>query len=116
VIPVIGLSKDNHHKTNAIVFPNKKIIKLDKASSLYMYLLNIQEEVHRYAINFFRNKNITSKFKSKLNEIEGLGEKTIKKLMENYDNFANLKKASVQELSQYVSSKIAKKIMEKLNE
>ncbi len=116
VIRVIGLSKDNHHKTNAIVFPNKKIIKLDKASSLYMYLLNIQEEVHRYAINFFRNKNITSKFKSKLNEIKGLGEKTIKKLMENYDNFANLKKASVQELSQYVSFKIAKKIKEKLNE
>lgn len=116
IIPVIGLSKDNHHKTNAIVFPSKKTIKLDKSSSMYMYLLNVQEEVHRYAINFFRNKNINSKFRSKLNEIEGLGEKTIKKLMENYDNFANLKKASVEELSQYVNSKIARKIKEALNE
>lgn len=116
VIPVIGLSKDNHHRTNAIVFPNKKTIKLDKTSTLYMYLLNIQEEVHRYAINFFRDKSIKSKFKSKLNEIEGLGEKTINKLMENYDNFANLKKASIEELSQYVNIKVAKKIKEALNE
>lgn len=116
VIPVIGLSKNSHHKTNAIVFPSKKTIKLDNSSRLYMYLLNIQEEVHRYAINFFRNKNINSMFRTKLDEIDGLGEKTINKLMENYENFANLKKASADELSQYIPKKIAIKIKEKLNE
>lgn len=78
VINVIGLSKDKHHKTNSIVFPNKQTIKLDKSSDIYMYLLNIQEEVHNFAINFFRTKNINSKFKSKLSEIEGLGEKVLK--------------------------------------
>lgn len=116
VINVIGLSKDKHHKTNSIVFPNKQTIKLDKSSDIYMYLLNIQEEVHNFAINFFRTKNINSKFKSKLSEIEGLGEKSIKKLMEHYENFANLKKASVNELSQFVPNKIAKRIKEALNE
>jgi excinuclease ABC subunit C len=114
VIPVIGLAKDQHHKTHSIVFPNKKQIILNTHSPMYLYLLNMQEEVHRYAINFFRQKYKSSTFKSILNEIPGLGEKSIKKLLTHYDNIANIKKANIHELSQYVREDIAKLIKEKL--
>jgi excinuclease ABC subunit C len=114
VIPVIGLAKDQHHKTHSIVLNNKKQIVLDVKSPIYLFLLNIQEEVHRYAINFFRQRYKDSTFKSILYEIPGLGEKSIKKLLGHYDNIANIKKANINELSQYVREDIAKLIKEKL--
>jgi excinuclease ABC subunit C len=56
IIPVIGLSKDNKHKTDAIVINASTKISLNKKSPLYNYLFNIQEEVHRFAISFNRSK------------------------------------------------------------
>jgi excinuclease ABC subunit C len=114
VVPVIGLVKDQQHKTHSIVLSNKKQIILDRHAPLYMFLLNLQEEVHRYAINFFRQKFKSSTFKSILNEIPGLGEKSIQKLLGHYDNIANIRKASINELSQYVKEDIAKLIKVKL--
>jgi excinuclease ABC subunit C len=114
IIPVIGLAKDQHHKTHRIVFPNRPQILLDSQTPIYMFLLNLQEEVHRYAINFFRQRFKSSTFKSMLHEIPGLGEKSINKLLTHYENIANIKKASFHELSQYVKEDIAKLIKEKL--
>ncbi|MDR2823190.1 MAG: excinuclease ABC subunit UvrC [Mycoplasmataceae bacterium] len=115
VIPVIGLAKNSKHQTDAIVFPNHKQIKLDHQSSLYMYLFNMQEEIHRYTINFFRQKSKSSAFKSVLNEIPGLGEKSVNKLLQRYENVANIKIAPVEELTQYVKLAIAKEIKKRLN-
>jgi excinuclease ABC subunit C len=56
IIPVIGLSKNKMHKTDSIVLSNNHKIALEKKSGLYFYLFNIQEEVHRFAINFNRSK------------------------------------------------------------
>jgi excinuclease ABC subunit C len=114
VIPIIGLSKDQQHKTHSIVLPTKEQIVLDHHSPIYLFLLNIQEEVHRYAINFFRQRFKNSTFKSILNEIPGLGDKSIQKLLGHYENIGNIKKANVNELSQYVKEDIAKLIKEKL--
>jgi excinuclease ABC subunit C len=114
IIPVIGLNKDRSHKTDGITFASKKIMKLDRKSDIYLFLFNIQEEVHRYAINFFRQRSKGSAFKSYLNEIEGLGEKTINKLLAHYDNIANIRQASIEELNQFVSLDIAKQIKAKI--
>jgi excinuclease ABC subunit C len=115
IIPVIGLVKDAHHQMRAIVLPNKKQITLDTKSNLYFFLNNIQEEVHRFAVTFFRSKYKDSIFKTKLNEINGLGVKSVNKLLNRYENIANIKKASVIELSQYVDEKIAIMIHRKFN-
>jgi excinuclease ABC subunit C len=56
IIPVVGLSKDNKHKTDSIVIDAQTKLSLDKKSALYNYLFNIQEEVHRFAIGFNRSK------------------------------------------------------------
>jgi excinuclease ABC subunit C len=55
IIPVIGLSKDENHKTNFLVVNDENYV-LDKKSNLFFFLFNIQEEVHRFAISFFRTK------------------------------------------------------------
>ncbi|MCF0227742.1 MAG: excinuclease ABC subunit C, partial [Malacoplasma sp.] len=86
VIPVIGLAKNKNHQTEYIVCENKQIIRLEKDSNLYLYLLKIQDETHRFAISFFRQKKQSSLFRSQLNEIEGVGSKTIDKLLKVYQN------------------------------
>jgi excinuclease ABC subunit C len=114
IIPVIGLNKDRSHKTDGIILPSKKNINLDRKSDIYMFLFNIQEEVHRYAINFFRQRAKNSVFHSYLNEIRGLGTKTINRLLSHYDNIANMREATIEELNQFVPLDIAKQIKKKI--
>ena len=71
-IPVMGLVKDDNHRTNAILF-NNEIIELDKKSSLFKFLTNVQDEVHRYAISFHHNTHAKNILSSKLDNIKGIG-------------------------------------------
>lgn len=71
-IPVAGLVKDDNHRTDAIYF-KKETIPLDKASHEFRLLEKIQEEVHRYAITFFRKTHIKNQLASKLDGIYGIG-------------------------------------------
>ncbi len=110
IIPVIGLAKDNKHKTDRIIKSNYEEILLDKKSDLYFFLLNIQDEVHRFAISFHRDKRTKSLFDNSLNEIKNLGKVRIKKLIEKYGTVNNIKAASVEELMQIVPEAVAKEI------
>lgn len=115
VIPVIGLVKNRKHETEKIYIPNNnEYINLDKKSELYLYLLKIQNEVHRFAITFFRQRKQSSLFKSKLQDIPEIGSASIDKLLSNYQNITAIKEASIEELSQYVGIKKAKIIKEYL--
>ncbi|MDR2461889.1 MAG: excinuclease ABC subunit UvrC [Mycoplasmataceae bacterium] len=109
VIPVIGLKKNRQHKTDAIISKDATY-QLDKQSNVYNFLLNIQEEIHRFAIKFYHQKSLTTFSKSKLDEIPGIGKKTISKLLSNYENISNIKNAPIEELTQFVSNDIAKQI------
>lgn len=71
-INVLGLVKDDNHRTNAILFKDK-LIELDKKRSLFKFLTNIQDEVHRYAISFHHNTHAKNVISSKLDEIKGIG-------------------------------------------
>lgn len=110
VVPVIGLTKNERHKTKSIILENGEEIELDKSNEVYLFLLNIQEEVHRYAISFYRNKKSASLFYTKLNDVPGLGRQRIKNLLEKYDSLEAIVNASEDELSQIVPREIAKKI------
>lgn len=114
VIPVIGLAKDDKHKTDRIIKSDLTEIKLDKKSDLYFFLLNIQDEVHRFAITFHRNKRSKSLFQNSLYQIKNLGKKRIQKLLEKYETLEKIKEASVEELSQIVPHNVAVEI-KKLN-
>lgn len=110
IIPVIGLAKDDKHKTDRIVKWDFSEIKLDKKSDLYFFLLNIQDEVHRFAISFYRNKKSKSLFENSLYKIKNLGKTRIEKLLEKYETLDKIKEASVEELSQIVPIEVAKEI------
>ena len=114
IIPVIGLAKNNKHQTDKIIINEEIKLDLDYKSSLYLYLLKIQDEVHRYAITFFRNRKQTSLLRSKLNEIKGIGNITINKLIKYYENITNIKNAPEEELAQYIGLKNAKLIKNEL--
>lgn len=114
VIPVIGLVKNKKHETEKIYVPNNKFINLDKKSELYLYLLKIQNETHRFAITFFRQKKQSSLFKSKLQDIPEIGNSSINKLLNNYQNIVAIRDANIEELSQYVGIKKAKIIKDYL--
>ena len=114
IIPVIGLAKDDKHKTDRIIKADFSEIILDKKSNLFFFLLNMQDEVHRFAISFYRNKKSKSLFKNSLSDIKNLGNKRISKLIEKYQTIESIKNADIDELSQIVPKNVANAIKEKL--
>lgn len=97
-IMVIGLVKDEKHTTRAIMNKSLKQMPLDRSSKLYKFLYQMQEEVHRFAIDFHHKSVSNSMVMSKLDNIAGLGPKRKKLLMEKFTNISNIKNASYQEL------------------
>ncbi|EDU19124.1 excinuclease ABC subunit UvrC [Ureaplasma parvum] len=114
-IPLIGLKKDQKHKTNAIVLTNGDEIVLDRKSILYKFLANMQNDVHNYAISFLRDKHTKSIFNSLLDNVQGLGKKRFNELLKYYDSINDLKSASDQELLQFLPKNVLVNLREKLN-
>ena len=115
LVNVIGLKKNDEHKTKSIILKNYDEIILDKKSNLYFYLLNMQEEVHRFAISFFRQRHTKSLFSSELDHIEGLGSKRKTLLMQAFNNIYEIKNATLEQLKQVVPLNVALKLKEKFN-
>ena len=88
-IPIIGLKKDKKHRTNSIINEKLEEIVIDSKSNLFLYLANIQEEVHRYAISYHRVIKNKGALASILDLVEGIGEKRKKALLKS---FSSLKK------------------------
>ena len=112
---VIGLAKDDKHKTRAIITSDLKEIMLNKHSMLFLLLEAIQEEVHRFAITFFRNTHSKNTFASSLDNIEGIGVNRKKVLLENFDSIEDIKNAKEEKLKSLgLPSEVIKNIKEKL--
>lgn len=112
-IPFIALVKNHRHQTESLIYQHKKI-KLNQNSDIYLFLAKIQNEVHRYAINFFRKKNLQSQMVSVLKTVKGLGNKKIAKLISKYDNILALKNASLAELKEIINFQTAVNLKQKL--
>jgi excinuclease ABC subunit C len=80
-IDVLGLGKDDNHRTSYLFFRNEEIYT-DKKSSLFFFLENLQDEVHRYAITFHHLVHVKNTLSSKLDQIKGIGPVRKKKIME----------------------------------
>ena len=114
-IPVLGLKKDDNHKTNVLYF-NGNIIGLPKNNDLYLFLANIQETVHEFAISFFRNKKTKGMFSSKLDGIKGLGPKKKEALLKKYLTLDTIKSLSDEEFKSVgINQSLAESIREHLN-
>jgi len=97
-IPVCGMIKDDRHTTKGLIFQNKEI-ELRKADIVYKLIYRIQEEAHRFAIEYHRNLRDKTLFKSELDNIENIGEKRKINLLKKFGSVENIKTKSVYELS-----------------
>ncbi len=114
-IPVLGLKKDDNHKTNVLYF-NGETITLSKHDDLYLFLANIQEAVHEFAISFFRNTKTKGMFLSRLDGIKGLGPKKKEALLKKYITIDKIKNLSLEEFKSVgINSELAQKILNHLN-
>ena len=99
-IPIAGLAKDNHHRTNELLFGNPPaVIGLDIKSELFRVLTQIQDEVHRYAITFHRNKRSKHALHSELDDIKGLGPKGKEALLKQLKTINAIKEADNQQIN-----------------
>lgn len=97
-IPIAGLAKDNRHRTNELLFGfPPQSIGLKQGTPLFNLLTRIQDEVHRYAITFHRDKRSKRQTASELDEIKGIGEKTKNALLEEFKSVKRLREATPQE-------------------
>lgn len=109
-IKIIGLKKDNHHKTSVIIDEDNNILKVSKDSPLFIYLAKIQEEVHRFAITYHRNLRSQGLFASYLDMVEGIGEVRKKELLKKYGSLKKIKEASLASLEEILPKDVAENL------
>lgn len=111
-IPVIGLKKDNKHRTDAIITSDNKEISVDHKSDVFFYLERMQDEVHNFTINYHKQLRSKGAIESILDNIEGIGEKRKKELLKKYKTINKLKEAQLDELSKIVPETVARNLKE----
>jgi len=112
-IPVAGMVKDSKHKTRGLIFQEEEHDLKDNPI-LYRYVATLQEEVHRFAIDYHRNLRTQSLQKSVLDSIEGIGEKRRNALLAHFGSIDRIKEATFEELRQVpgITKPIAEKVIE----
>ena len=110
-IPIAGLAKDNRHRTNELLYGNPpQTIALKTNSELFHVLTQIQDEVHRYAIQFHRDKRSKHALHSELDDIKGIGPATRDALLKAFKSVKRVREASQEELAAAVGTAKAKLI------
>ena len=114
-IPIAGLAKDRKHRTSELLFGfPPQTIGLKQHSPLFKLLEQIQNEVHRFAITFHRDKRSKRQVASALDTIKGIGEKTKTALLKEFKSVKRIKEASLEEISAIAGEAKAKIIKEAL--
>ena len=114
-IPIAGLAKDGKHRTSEVLYGFPPLsIGIKQGTPLFHLLENIQNEVHRFAITFHRDKRSKSQIASALDNIPGIGEKRKNALLKNFRSVSRIKQATLEEVAAVVGMQCAKNIKEKL--
>ena len=110
-IPIAGLAKDDRHRTNELLFGfPPQIIGMRTDSELFHVLTQIQDEVHRFAVTFHRDKRSKHALHSALDDIKGIGPKTRETLLRSFKSVKNIKGASIEELATMIGPDKARKV------
>ena len=115
-IPIAGLAKDNRHRTNELLygFP-PQVIGVKQSTPLFHLLEQIQDEVHRFAITFHREKRSKRQISSVLDNIAGIGPKRKEELLKVFKTVARIKKASEEEIAKIIGPSAAQNLLKALN-
>ena len=114
-ICIMGLVKDEHHHTRALMDQTGAQAAIDKNSPLFFLLTRMQDEVHRSAITYHRKLRAKAATRSILDEIEGVGPKRKRQLLKAFTNFTGLKEASVEQIAEVVPEEVARRVYETLH-
>ena len=114
-IPVVGLKKDNHHRTEALITSGNEEIKVEHNSDIFFYLERMQDEVHNFTINYHKQLRSKGAIESILDSIEGIGEKRKKELLKKYKSINKLKEIDVKELEEILPTNVAINLKEFLD-
>ena len=105
-IPVCGMVKDDNHRTRGLYFHNKEI-PIDRHGEGFMLITRIQDEAHRFAIEYHRSLRLKSQVHSVLDDIDGIGPARRKALMRRFQSLERIREASVEELAETDSMNLA---------
>ena len=115
-IPIAGLAKDDRHRTAELLFGfPPEVIGMKMDSPLFHLLTRMQDEVHRFAISFHRDKRSKGQNHSALDDIKGIGEKTKTLLLKHFKSIKRIREASAEELFSLIGEKKAVALMDGLN-
>lgn len=106
-VPVAGLAKNDKHRTNELIFDDK-VIGLKPQDSVFKFFTKMQDEVHRFAITFHRDKRSKKQVASELDDIKNIGETTKKTLLQHFKSVERIKKADFDELEKIIGKNRAK--------
>lgn len=116
-IPIAGLAKDRRHRTSELLYGFPPLtIGIKQGTPLFHLLENIQNEVHRFAITFHRDKRSKSQVASALDTIKGIGEKRKAALLKAFKSVSRIRQASLEQIAAVVGEAAAKNIKESLTE
>ena len=115
-IPIAGLKKDTHHRTQTLLygFPPAEI-DMPITSEVFRFMTQIQDEVHRFAISYHKSKRSKAQIKSQLDDIQGVGPAYKQKLLRHFGSISKIKSATIDELTEIVGTSRASSIYEFFN-
>ena len=104
-IPIAGLAKNDRHRTNELLygFP-PRVIGMKDTSELFRVLTQLQDEVHRFAIEFHRNKRSKRALHSELDDIKGIGPKTRDELLNSFKSVKKIREVTLEELTECIGN------------
>lgn len=115
-IRVIGLVKNDKHRTSSIIDEEGKVLDVSPNSNLFLFFSKIQEEVHRFAITYHRNIKAKGALSSVLDMIPGIGEVRKKELLKHFGSLKKMKEASIEELNEVIPEDVSKVLFDYLKE
>ena len=115
-LPILGMVKDDRHRTRALVTPDGQELGIQQSPHLFALIGRIQEEVHRFAITYHHEKHKRSTFSSRLDGIAGVGEVRKKALMKHFKTIKAIAAASVEELSAVLPQKAAQAVYDRFHQ
>ena len=109
-VPVFGMVKDDRHRTRALVSPDGDEIGISSNPAVFALIGTIQEETHRFAVEFHRSLRSKNSYQSKLDAIDGIGEKRRNALLKSFGSLKAIKEASIEELMKVVPKDAAARV------
>ena len=109
-IKVVGLKKNDKHRTNDLISSDFRVYNIDRMSNVFHYLTRMQDEVHRFTINYHRTLRSKGSISSVLDDIDGIGSARKKALIKKYGSLVKIKNASVEELAEIVPLNVAQEL------